>query len=123
MVLDTSRRLARALPWLRLLAPLPISLLLGHNTVFATQFGLEDDLRRAMTGGGHDGYWTAFSLVILVLASGLLLRAGVRAIGLRQHLSRIGPTPAAGTRSGDYRSELRLIWTPPFVGTAIGIPA
>src|SRR5258706_15353523 len=107
MVLQTTRGLARTLPWLRLLALVPISVLLGHDAIFATQFGLGDHLRRAMTGGGHDGYWTAFSLVILVLASGLVVRAGARELGLRRRLTRLGTSPRPDAVDGGYASEVR----------------
>src|SRR6476620_7942815 len=98
MVVHTDRGRARALRWLRLLALAPISLLVGHDAVFASQFGLGDDLRRAMTGGGHDGYWMAFSLVITVLAAGLVAREGLKAARLQWRLSRVGGGPSAPTR-------------------------
>lgn len=118
MVVQTSRRAARALPWLRLLALLPISLLLGHDAVFLAQFGLGDDFQRAMSGGGHDGYWIAFSLVISALAAGLLLREAVRAARLS---SRLRPSVAStSSLDGGYRREFRSIWPALFLATSLG---
>src|SRR5689334_10132966 len=97
MVLSTDPRRARALPYLRLLALLPASLLLGHQTVFALQFGIGADLRTAMTAGGHDGYWTAFSVVIAAIVVGLLAREGMRALALRRRLAAVA---AATTETG-----------------------
>ena len=129
MVIVTGRRTARALPWLRLLALLPISLLVGHEAVFGAQYGLGDAFAGAMTAGGHDGYWTAFSLVIAALTTTFVAREGLRAARLRWRLHQAG---AGGRRDGthardDVRAplpgrswsrELRSIWPGLFVTTA-----
>ncbi len=122
MVVHTGRRAARALPWLRLIALLPISLFLGHTAVFMTQFGIGDDLRRAMTGGGHDGYWMAFSLVISAIAAGLLGRAVFRATRLSRRLRTVSASGASATPDldGGWRREFRTIWPALFLATSFG---
>jgi hypothetical protein len=124
MIVHTDRRRASAFRWLRLLTLLPISLLLGHDVVFAAQFGVGDELRRAMTGGGHDGYWMAFSVVITVLVAGLVAREGLRAARLQHRLHRLGggrSTNVRGAARGHgYRAEFRSIWPLLFVATAVG---
>ena len=132
VVILTGRRTARALPWLRLLGLLPISLLVGHEAVFAAQFGIGSAFGDAMTAGGHDGYWSAFSLVILAITSGLLGREALRAAQLRWRLRGASPagarmttraTSGSSARSRDvrpWRREFRGIWPALFAVTAIG---
>jgi hypothetical protein len=116
-------RVARALPWLRLAALLPITLLAGHQAVFTLQFGLGDGIRTAMTAGGHDGYWSAFSLVILALTAALLAREGVRVVHLRLQLRGRAASVATGSRPGEapgsWRREFRSTWPLLFAATAI----
>jgi len=127
MVVVTDRRRARTLPWLRLAALLPLSLLVGHEAVFALQFGIGDGLRAAMSAGGHDNYWTAFTVVITALSGLLLAREVARAARLRARLRALdrGSTAAAtmpnvgdaaGSRS--WRAEFRAIWPLLFAITA-----
>ena len=82
-----SSRTIQAMPWLRFLALLPVSVLLGHEAVFLCQFGWSEDFRVAMTAGGHDGYWLAFSLVVVVLTIGVLVRTLVKALILGHRLT------------------------------------
>ena len=123
MVIVTGRRTARALPWLRLLALLPISLLVAHEAVFGVQYGLGEAFARAMSAGGHDGYWTAFSLVIAALTVAFLAREGLRATRLQLRVRSAG---GAGRRAsvhrqrgegGSWRREFRSIWPLLFAGT------
>src|SRR5690348_15895631 len=119
MVLTTGRRNVRALRSLRFLALLPVSLLLGHEAVLAIQYGLGSDFAAAMTAGGHDAYWLAFSVVIAALTLGVLARDGARLIALRLGLRRAptadaagvgdhGPTPSDGVPAGpSWRDEFR----------------
>ncbi len=126
MLVLTGRRTARALPWLRLLALLPLSLFLGHGAIFSIQYGFGDNLRTAMSAGGHDSYWLAFSIVITALTALYGAREGLRAIGLQRRLSRAehGPLPAGVTcdpeTGGSWRREFRSIWPLLFLVTAIG---
>ncbi len=117
MTLVASPRAAGFLPWLRFLALLPISLLVGHDAVFAFQFGWADNFRLAMTGGGHDGYWMAFSLVIVTLTAGVLAREAIRALLLAR---RIGGQPwnrVRQVRDRGFLREFRSIWPGLFVAT------
>jgi hypothetical protein len=130
MVLLTDRRRSRTLPWLRLAALLPLSLLLGHEAVFALQFGIGDGLRQAMSAGGHDHYWTAFTVVITALSAGLFLREVARAARLQgrlRELRRSAPTASGGsgpastlTARGAWRAEFRSIWPSLFAISAAG---
>jgi hypothetical protein len=130
MVVLTDRRRARTLPWLRLAALLPVSMLIGHEAVFALQFGIGDGLRQAMSAGGHDNYWTAFTVVITALSAGLLVREIARAVRLKSRLrdlarQRVGPAtvpdpPATLTTRGAWQAEFRGIWPLLFAVTAVG---
>jgi hypothetical protein len=123
MVLLTDRRGLRLWPLLRFLGLVPISILLGHDAVFVTQYGVGDELAEAMRAGGHDGYWIAFSLVILGLAALGLARSMWRGARLTRHARRLEvdagrsgiPTAASG-----YVAEVTRIWPRLFVATAVG---
>jgi hypothetical protein len=125
MVLLTGRRTAHALPFLRLLALLPLSLLAGHEVVFRVQYGLGDDLRQAMSAGGHDGYWHAFGLVVLALTSGVAIREAIHAVRLRWRLRGrpVGPargSPGAiGAPAVAWHREFGGLWPLLFSATAI----
>jgi hypothetical protein len=127
MVVLTDRRRARTLPWVRLAALLPLSLLLGHEAVFVLQFGIGDGLRQAMSAGGHDHYWTAFTVVITAVSAGLFLREVGRAARLQSRLRELrrsapavpGPVSAL-TQGGAWRAEFRGMWPSLFAITAAG---
>jgi hypothetical protein len=126
MVVLTNRRRARMLPWLRLAALLPLSLLLGHEIVFALQYGVGTGLQAAMSAGGHDNYWTAFTVVITALSAGLLVREVARSARLRARLRELRggaspvPEPSTTTRAGAWQTEFRGIWPLLFALTATG---
>jgi hypothetical protein len=127
----TDRRRARALPWVRLAALVPVSMLVGHELVFALQYGVGNGLQAAMAAGGHDNYWTAFTVVISALSAGLLAREVARAARLRSRLRELrghgqlapAAAPAAGSADSSvaaWRAEFRRIWPPLFALTAVG---
>ncbi len=99
------------------------SLLVGHDAVFAVQFGLGDGIREAMTASGHDGYWMAFSLIVVVLTAGVLGRESVRAIRIARRLRAPSSTAAQARERpvGDrgFRREFRSIWPILFVSTCL----
>lgn len=113
------------MPWLRLLALLPISLLLGHEAVFGVQSGLGEAFGRAMTVGGHDSYWSAFSVVVMALTAGLLVREGLRSARLRGRLRGTAPRPshraarAALEGARPWRSEFKGLWPVLFALSAV----
>jgi hypothetical protein len=123
MVLLTDRRGLRLWPLLRFLGLVPLSVLIGHDAVFITQYGLGSDFATAMRVGGHDGYWIAFSLVILGLASLGLARSIWRAARLsrqaRECTSDRGQSGKLAAVAG-YLDEVRRIWPRLFVATAAG---
>jgi hypothetical protein len=125
VVFLTGTRSARALPLLRLLALLPISLYVGHEAVFGAQYGFGESFGQAMSAGGHDGYWSAFGVVIMAVTGGLLVREGLRMARLRRRMWNATPAagwndravPAGAART--WRAEFRSIWPLLFAATAV----
>ena len=78
MTIDTSLRTARVLRAVRLAMLGLVSVVIAHDAIFAAQYGFGSAFARAMRDGGHDGYWPAFSMVAVVAATVLGLRAVVR---------------------------------------------
>lgn len=123
MVLSTSPRLARRWSRLRFAILLLVTVLIGHDAVFASQFGLGNGFRQAMTAGGHDAYWMAFSVVIVALGGLALGREVLRGLQLSRRGSQLdasGPgasAPAVLAGAAGYVAELRRIWPKLFVAT------
>jgi hypothetical protein len=125
MVMSVSPRSARRWSRLRFGVLLLVTALVGHDAVFASQFGLGDGFRQAMTAGGHDGYWMAFSVVIVALGMLALAREAVRgwrlsrqAAGHEVRRRRVLPQAETAGFAG-YVAELRRIWPRLFVATAL----
>jgi hypothetical protein len=109
MVISASHRAVRAWRLVRLLVLLPISVLIGHDAIFALQYGLGDNLRQAMSLGGHDGYWMALSVVIVGLALAVLAREGQRWLRLWLRTRTIR-TRATERGRPTWLPEVRRIW-------------
>jgi hypothetical protein len=118
MVFLTTRRLATRFAWLRFLVLVPISLLAGHEAVFRVQYA-PDAVAAAMRAGGHDGYWQAFSVVIVALTAGVLLRECARIVRLRMHSSDGAGWPARDLGVRPWRHEFRALWPPLFGATVL----
>lgn len=122
MIVATSHRSARLLGRLRFGLLALVSVWLAHDAVFAAENGVGAGFAEAMRRGGHDGYWPVFSIVAMVAATILGLRAVVR-------LGRLGG--AAGqdrrARSTDwsdllvptYGRQLVRLWVPLFALVAV----
>jgi hypothetical protein len=74
-----------------------VSLVLGHEAVFATQHGLGPGLARAMSDGGHDGYWPIFALAVLAAGGATL---GWALLRLQRLASERRRAADAATRPG-----------------------
>ena len=135
MVLQTSRR-SLVVPHALRFGLLALGgLLLGHEAIYALQYGIGAGFTQAMAGGGH-GYWPLFSTIALSALLLLLLRSGYQLARLRlawasddaarptgqrgpaskPHGAAGHPQPAART----YRRELLGLWPPLFGVVAIG---
>ena len=124
MVLSTTPGSARRWTQLRFLVLLLVTVLVGHDAVFASQFGLGEGFRQAMTAGGHDAYWMAFSVVIVALGALALVREVLRGMRLSRRIGwpagrRSPGSPVAPDGVVGYVAELRRIWPKLFVATAI----
>jgi len=91
-----------------------VSLVLGHEAVFATRHGLGPDLARAMSEGGHDGYWPVFAVSVLAAGGVLLGWALVRLRRLASQRRRATHSPRrVGRRpvpAGGYLRVVVEIW-------------
>jgi hypothetical protein len=118
MVFLTTRRLATRFAWLRFLVLVPISLLAGHEAVFRVQYA-PDAVAAAMRAGGHDAYWQAFSVVIVALTAGLLLRECARIVRLRTRGGDGAGRPAQDLGVRPWTHEFRALWPPLFAATVL----
>ncbi len=120
MTIDTSQRTARVLRAVRLAMLGLVSVAIAHDAIFAAQYGFGATFAKAMRDGGHDGYWPVFSMVAVVAATVLGLRAAVRLGRLREMDRSIGPvTATAGPHQRGYRRELSGLWPPLFALVAV----
>ncbi len=112
--------MARVLRAVRLAMLGLVSLAIAHDAIFAAQYGFGAAFARAMRDGGHDGYWPVFSMVAVVAATVLGLRAAVR-LGRLRETDRATRLVAAAPRSRErgYRRELIGLWPPLFVLVAV----
>ena len=129
MTFVASPRSARVLAAIRFLLLAVGCLLVAHDAVFAAEYGLGAGFVRAMSQGGHDGYWPAFSVVATAALTLLGLWSAVR---IGRLVVSSGPPPAAHRYAGAvarsrpragapaYRTELRRLWLPLFALTATG---
>ncbi len=91
-------------------------LLVGHQAVYVAEYGEGGTLSQAMTTGGHDGYWSAFTTVALSGLLLLLLRSAWRLLELRRDTAGIAIQASEGRRAWVYGRELLRLW-PPLFGT------
>ena len=85
-----------------------VALLVAHDSIFLAEYGNGPSFARAMSEGGHDGYWLPFTVGAILAGGLLLLRALTTVSRLRAQASRVGwleelPAPS-------YSSELLGIW-------------
>jgi hypothetical protein len=116
MTFETTSRTVRLLRALRFGLLALVSLALAHEAIFAAQYGIGPGFARAMQSGGHDGYWPIFSVVVVVAATMVGLRAVVRLGGsgrstVRHDPGNLGRDEPGRARPG-YRRELAGLWLP-----------
>lgn len=98
MEVSASRGGLRRARRLRAVVLMLVSLVLGHEAVFATQHGLGPDLARAMSAGGHDGYWPLFAVSVLAAGGALLGWALLRLQRLASQRRRPTHSPPRAAR-------------------------
>jgi hypothetical protein len=127
MVLQTSRR-SLVVPHAIRFGLLALGgLLLGHEAVYALQYGVGAGFTQAMASGDH-GYWPIFSTVALSALLLLLARSGWQLAQL--HGARASDDPARPARLRGpvapptalrtYPRELLGLWPPLFGVVAVG---
>jgi hypothetical protein len=122
MTIDTSHGRAHVLRAVRLGLLALVSVGIAHDAIFAVQYGFGATFAKAMQDGGHDGYWPAFSVVVVVAATILGLRAAVRLGRLRapdQPGRRSASARCTGAVERGYRRELVGLWLPLFILVSI----
>lgn len=102
-----------------------VGLLLGHEAVYATEYGLGQRLAMAMAASGHDGYWSLFTAAaagaVLVLAAHASVRLLATARGLADESAEEPALdrPPGSRGSSPYLAELRVVWPPLFLFVAV----
>lgn len=119
MMLLASRRSFVRLHVLRFALLALGGLLVGHQAVYVAQYGDGAALTQAMTAGGHDGYWGAFTTVALSGLLILLIRSAWRLIELRRSAAALASEPAPTAPGRSYRRELTVLWPPLFGVVAV----
>jgi hypothetical protein len=105
-------------------------LLLGHTAVYLTDYGDGSAFARAMSVGGHDGYWPVFAGVALACLAVLSIDglAGLARAALALRRSGADPDRSSDARSDrgsrepggssagpDYLTEFLDLWGPLFL--------
>jgi hypothetical protein len=116
MIVLASTRAARAFRVARFGALALVSMWLAHDAVFAVEHGIGAGFAAAMSAGGHDGYWWAFSLVVATAATLLGLWVAIRLIRLAARTQAVRPRPARRPVP-TYRGELGGLWIALFAVT------
>jgi hypothetical protein len=113
VTLETTTRTARLLDGVRLLLLALVSVGVAHDAVFAAEHGIGAGFAAAMSAGGHDGYWPAFSVAVVLavtLLSGWaaiqIVRVAARSTSARPRTHPATPTPPG------YGHDLRRLWLP-----------
>jgi hypothetical protein len=120
MTFEASPRAARLLGTLRFALLAVACLGLAHDAVFALENGFGAGFARAMSAGGHDGYWPIFSIVVVSAVTLLGLSAAVRIgrLGAAQRPSSARALVHRARPARSYRRDLRALWLPLLVLTA-----
>jgi len=122
MTIVASPRSARVLAAIRFLLLAIGCLLVAHDAVFAAEYGLGAGFVRAMSQGGHDGYWPAFTVVataaLTLLGLWSAVRIGRLVVSSGPPSSHRDPAGARGSPAPAYRTELRRLWLALFALTA-----
>jgi hypothetical protein len=95
-----------------------VALLLSHAALFAVSFGVGPDLAEAMSAGGHDGWWGAYTLGVLGVTAILAAGALWRLRRLASLTSDLAPTES-GPDAGGYAHELAQVWRSLFAAATV----
>jgi hypothetical protein len=105
MTFTVGSRLARVAQPLRIGILVAFALLVAHDAIFVTEYGVGDRFAAAMSDGGHDGYWLPVSLLVgpaaalsFLVALAVIARLSRRTAGLR------------GAGEPSYVRELTRTW-------------
>jgi hypothetical protein len=129
MVGLTDVRTARRLRAIRFVLLAIGGLLVGHTAVYLAAFGDGPGFARAMSAGGHNGYWPVFAGAALACLAALaidglvgLARAAVAARRPASHDERSSGTRVEQSSGGDrtappsdYLTEFLDLWGPLFL--------
>jgi hypothetical protein len=107
VVIVSSARSARLGSSLRDLVLALFGVLVAHDLIYLARFGMGDAFAAAMRDGGHDGYWTPFSLLVGG-AAGIAFLASLALLARLERRASGRPEP---TQAGpSYGRELVAIW-------------
>ena len=122
MTFEASARTVRLLAAVRFALLAIVCLAVAHDAIFAVEHGIGAGFAEAMRNGGHDGYWPALSVIVVIAATVLGLRTVVRLGRLGQAVGRRSHRPRgvlSHARRPGYLGELLRLWLPLFVGVAL----
>jgi len=92
-------------PRLRNVVLIAFALFVAHDAIYVAKFGIGDRFARAMSAGGHDGYWAPVSLGIGIAAAVIFTAA----LGMLTRLNRVA-APSGSKREPAYLNELASTW-------------
>ena len=125
MIWQASRPTATLMRRVRFSMLVLVALFLAHDAIFVAQNGIGDGFAAAMRRGGHDGYWSAYMLLVGIAGTAVVAITTVRFGRRRLRLAIPGtldrdPSFEAGSlqpaRSApSYRRELLGLWVRLFV--------
>jgi hypothetical protein len=107
MIVTTSGPAARTASVLRFALLSVVGVFLGHEAVYLAAHGQGHRFVEAMSAGGHDGYWTWFT--VLAVGSSILASA-LAAMELRRAGRAARGKPVRSGRPVPYRLEVRRLW-------------
>jgi hypothetical protein len=106
MIVRATPRIASLGPRFRHLALVLAALFVAHDAIYLAQFGLGAGYSRAMSQGGHDGYWLPASFVLTVAVA----IVGVSVISAYLRLLHQAASAEAIVSGPSYLQELASIW-------------
>ena len=113
LTIVASPRVARLLGVARFGLLALVSVGIAHDAVFAAEHGFGAGFAAAMSAGGHDGYWPAFSVAVVIaltlLGCWAVIRVG-RSLASGSDDGRTGVAAPIVTGCRTYGEELRGLW-------------
>ena len=113
MTIEAPTPTVRLLGAVRFLLLALVSVGVAHDAVFAVEHGIGSGFAAAMSAGGHDGYWPAFSVAVVLALTLLSSWAAIQVVRLatRSSVARPREHPAIATPRS-YGHDLRRLWLP-----------